>query len=204
MRKTPSKPALNERLERPLNRNRVLLEHDLAIDDDGVGLDKDLARKLLGEDERAEVVDPVRRGLGEVLVERCSTTTKSAPVPTEGREGRTGGSSGVAGALANLDLEQELAHDLLALLENELLVDEGIRIDELARWGVNLLDRDKAVLHEPLGDAEASSAGIGQQGAEADGEKLTPYAPGRASASQGRTTPAIAEGLLVSVEQGKS
>lgn len=66
-----------------------------------------------------------------------------------------------------MDLEQELAHHLLALLQHELLVDARISIDELASRRVDFLECDEAVLHEPFGDAVASSArevsGVGEQ-----------------------------------------
>lgn len=69
-----SNATLDKALNDTLNCDRIFLQHSFAfVIDDCVGLDKDFAGLLFGEDERAQVVDPVGGRLSQLFVESCES-----------------------------------------------------------------------------------------------------------------------------------
>lgn len=152
--------TLNEALHDAIGGGRVLDELDVASRgvDDGVGLNKDLARELLGcermrvsarsleqggqgsgrtEDERTKLVNPLRRRRRQLRIElgRARSVTRTLP---------------------NLNLDQKLPHDLLTAFERSLAIDASERINEIARVVMNELDARNVVVDEPLRYSETS------------------------------------------------
>jgi hypothetical protein len=98
--RTNLETSLDETLDRSLERYLVLLEDGFSIHDERIGLlnssaiyggwksgthlDKDLARELLGKDERTKFLDPLGVGRRQLLVERCSPT--SVPLSLRSRK----------------------------------------------------------------------------------------------------------------------
>lgn len=128
---------LNKALDDTLRRRRILLEHDLAVLNKRVRLDEHLARLLLLQDEVADRAVPAGQRRRERGVERA----------------RAGA---VRGALAHLQLDEELARGVAPAGEHLLAVDADVEVLEAAVGAADFFEASNARLDEVLGDAQAS------------------------------------------------
>lgn len=137
--------ALDERFNHALASHRIFLEHNFIPFDDRVGLNKDLARLLLGQHEWSQLFDPMSARFGQFLVKLFKTVKRIERQYFASSIGArcqplTRSTLAIGRRFANLNFEKELPHDVFALLEACLPVHTSVCIYELALVVLDFFD----------------------------------------------------------------